>query len=194
MIYLVGPGGAGKTTTGDLLGERLGISFVDLDERFMATVGDIGTYIEERGYLTYAARNVELYSEIATANLGDLVLALSSGFMTYPLDVHRGYSRYREAIASSPTTFVLLPTLDFEECVAEIVRRQVRRTFGRSALREEEVIRERFWLYAGLSARKVQTMRAPEMVVDELAVVLAAQLGAALDRSATPRDGERQGR
>lgn len=41
MIRLVGPGGAGKSSTGLLLAERLGLPFVDLDERFDATVGDI---------------------------------------------------------------------------------------------------------------------------------------------------------
>ena len=34
MIRLVGPGGAGKTTTGALLAQRVGMPFIDLDERF----------------------------------------------------------------------------------------------------------------------------------------------------------------
>jgi shikimate kinase len=41
MIQLVGPGGAGKTTTGAALAERLGVPFVDLDAEFAASSGDL---------------------------------------------------------------------------------------------------------------------------------------------------------
>lgn len=187
MIRLVGPGGAGKTTTGALLAERLDVAFVDLDARFLATIADIGAYIEEHGYLAYAARNLELYSQLAASLTGEEVVALSSGFMTYPRNVHAMYPAIRERVAASTTTFVLLPALDFECCVAETVRRQMPRAFARSAAREEEVIRQRFWLYARLPAKKVETMRSPKDVVDELAVALAAQLGAAPDGSAPTR-------
>jgi len=40
-ITLIGPGGAGKTTVGALLAERLRIAFVDLDYRFADRSGDI---------------------------------------------------------------------------------------------------------------------------------------------------------
>lgn len=194
MIHIVGPGGAGKTTTGALLAERLGVAFVDLDERFLTTIADIGSYIEEHGYLAYASRNVELYLQLAASVTGDDVVALSSGFMTYPRDAHSMYAAVRERVAASRTTLVLLPALNFECCVAEIVRRQRPRPFARSAAREEAVIRERFWWYAGLPAKKVETMRSPTDVVDEIVVALAAQLGA--DPTARLRIGaaERQGR
>ena len=67
MIHLVGPGGAGKTTIGALLAERLGAAFVDLDGRFVASFGDISAYAEQHGYLAYAARNVELYAQLTAA-------------------------------------------------------------------------------------------------------------------------------
>jgi shikimate kinase len=34
MIPLIGPGGAGKSTIGALVAERLGVPFVDLDRHF----------------------------------------------------------------------------------------------------------------------------------------------------------------
>jgi len=49
-VTLVGPGGAGKTTIGALLAERLRIAFVDLDRRFEARAGDISEYIDRFGY------------------------------------------------------------------------------------------------------------------------------------------------
>ena len=39
MIQLIGPGGAGKTTTGGALAKRLDVRFVDLDEEFVASHG-----------------------------------------------------------------------------------------------------------------------------------------------------------
>ena len=43
MIRLIGPGGAGKSTIGALLAERLDLAFVDLDRHLADRVGDIGT-------------------------------------------------------------------------------------------------------------------------------------------------------
>jgi shikimate kinase len=167
MIRLIGPGGAGKTTIGALLARRLGLAFVDLDREFIASAGDISQYIDSHGYGAYARRNVEVYFAV-TAAMGAGVLALSSGFMTYLPDVHAGYERCRQDITSSPSTFVLLPSLDVEVCVAETVRRQLRRPFSRSADREAHVIRTRFPIYANLQPRKVETMRPVDQVVDDI--------------------------
>ena len=64
MIQLVGPGGAGKTTAGAALADRLGIRFVDLDAEFAASNGDISAYLDTHGYDAYAERNVSLYSAL----------------------------------------------------------------------------------------------------------------------------------
>ena len=91
--------------------------------------------------------------------------------MTYPQDIHPEYARLRHDIEQSPTTFVLIPSLDCEVCVAETVRRQLERPFARSAAKEEAVIRERFPIYVGLRARKIETMRPLTAIVDELQAV-----------------------
>jgi shikimate kinase len=177
MIRLVGPGGAGKSTVGLLLGQRLGVPFVDLDEEFVANVGDISRYLESHGYDAYAKRNVDVYFTTLAAAAGrEVVLALSSGFMTYLPDIHPAYNSCRRDIASSPSTFVLLPSLEFETCVSETVRRQLIRPFARSAEGEEQVIRTRFPIYLNIPATKVETMRPVREVVDEIA---AAQQAAA---------------
>jgi shikimate kinase len=181
MIQLVGPGGAGKTTTGAALAKRLGVRFIDLDAEFAATYGDISAYLGTHGYAAYAERNVRLYSDLVGGPERSDIVALSSGFMTYRPDVHPGYRGWRQQIASSPSTFVLLPSAHLEACVAETVRRQLRRRFAPSAEREEQVIRERFEIYAGLPARTVETMQPIETVVAELVMALAAQRAAAPD-------------
>ena len=176
MIRLVGPGGAGKSSSGLLLAERLGVGFADLDERFAATVGDISNYIDSQGYDAYAAKNVRVYADLVGGAAGrEWVLALSSGFMTYREDTQPDYAHFRRDIAASPVTFVLLPSLDFETCVAEIVRRQISRPFSRSREREEQVIRARFALYRDIPATKIETMRPVAEVVEALVANLAAR-------------------
>lgn len=182
MIRLIGPGGAGKSTTGSLLADRLGVRFIDLDERFGAAAGDISEYIGSRGYDAYAAGNVHVYADVLRgAGSREGVLALSSGFMAYREDVHPAYARFRRDIAASPTTFVLLPSLDLETCVADIVRRQLGRPFSRSAEREEQVIRARFALHRDLPATRIETMRPVAEVVEAVVANMAARRGAALD-------------
>jgi shikimate kinase len=174
MVQLVGPGGAGKTTIGAALANRLGARFGDLDAEFTARHGDISAYLDAHGYEAYAAQNVGLYLDLASPVRFDIV-ALSSGFMTYGDDVHPDYLALRHRIASNPATFVLLPSVNVEACVAEIVRRQLQRPFARPADREEQVIRRRFDAYVGLPARKVETLQPVEAVVAELVAALAAQ-------------------
>ena len=175
MIHLIGPGAAGKTTTGAALAKRLGVRFIDLDAEFVARSGDISAYLDKHGYDAYAAWNVSLYSDLTDGPERPDIVALSSGFMTYRSDVHPDFIRLREGIASSESTFVLLPSLDLEICVAEIVRRQLRRPFARAAEREEQVIRTRFPVYAGLPALKVETMKPVEAVLAELVTAVATR-------------------
>ena len=174
MVQLVGPGGAGKTTIGAALAERLGVPFVDLDAAFTARYGDISTCLASHGYEAYAEWNLGLYLDLVRGSVSTDVLALSSGFMTYRDHVHPDYLTVRPRIASSPSTFVLLPSPDMETCVEETVRRQLRRPFARSAERERQVIRKRFPVYVELRARKIFTMRPVDTVATELVAALAA--------------------
>jgi hypothetical protein len=102
MIRLIGPGGAGKSTTGVLLATRLHIPFIDLDCRFSNQHGDVGEFIRRHGYNEYARRNVETYRSVLQAADSSVVLALSSGFMTYADAVHPDHRYLREDIVRSP--------------------------------------------------------------------------------------------
>ena len=167
MIHLVGPGGAGKSTVGSELASRLDLPFIDLDLEFMEHIGDISDHIAHRGYNSYASENVRLCLSIL-ATPGQGVIALSSGFMAYPESVHPAYPVFRSGISKSPMTFVLLPSLDLEACVDEIVRRQVARPIGRSPEREEAVIRERHAIYLAIPATKIETLRPVTEIVDQM--------------------------
>ncbi|KAF1048342.1 shikimate kinase [Xylophilus sp.] len=176
-VRLIGPGGAGKTTAGAALANRLQARFGDLDAEFIARNGDIADFIGKRGYDAYAAENVQAYLALCDAPAPYGVLALSSGFMTYRDGIHPAYTAIRRQIVSDARAFVLLPSLDLEACVSEIVRRQLQRPlpFVRTPEREERVIRTRFALYADLPVRKVVTHRPVQTVVDEIAALLDPQ-------------------
>ena len=143
-------------------------------------VGDISEYIDEHGYESYARENVAAYCSLFGGEPLPGVLALSSGFMTYEGDIHPKYASVRAEVVRSPTTFVLLPSLDPGPCVAETVRRQVGRPFRRSAAKEEAVIRTRFPIYRELPIQKVKTMRPPDVIADEIVAILKPVLS---DRS-----------
>jgi shikimate kinase len=152
------------------MAQRLALRFVDLDAEFTARYGDISVFLDEHGYRAYATRNVKIYLDVAGRPRRPDVVALSSGFLTYPDDIDAAYPSWRRRIGSSPLTCVLLPSLDLEVCVAETVRRQLRRPFARSAEREEQVIRVRFPVYAQLPARKVETMQPMDSIITALEV------------------------
>ena len=173
MIRLIGPGGAGKSTIGALLAERLEVLFVDLDWHFADLVGDISEYIDRHGYGAYARENIEAYCSLFREAISPGVVALSSGFMTYANDAHPEYGRIHREIEECAQTFVLLPSRDRELCVAETVRRQVARPFGRSPEREEAAIRTRFEIYMALPMRQIVTMRPPAAIVDEIVAALS---------------------
>ena len=175
MIRLIGPGGSGKSTIGALLAARLDLKFLDLDRHFADRVGDISDYIGAHGYEKYSRENVAAYWSLVRAETPPDVVALSSGFMTYSPDIHPEYPTLRHEIERSPTTFVLLPSVDRDVCVGETVRRQVGRPFGRSRSREEAVIRARFEIYMAMPARKIETMRHVVAVVDEIVAALHRQ-------------------
>lgn len=172
MIQLIGPGGAGKTTTGGVLADRLKVRFVDLDTMFVALHGDVGAFIDAHGYDAYAARNIEVYLSLYSASQAPGVLALSSGFMVYPDNIHAGYPAIREAIASSPRTFLLLPAPDLETCVSETVRRQLQRPFARTPQREEQVIRQRYPAYCTLAVPRIMTNVPVGTVVETIVSLL----------------------
>lgn len=138
-----------------MLGKQLGWEFVDLDKCFISSVGDISAFIETKGYRAYARRNLALYESILSTVNASVVLALSSGFMTYPVDVDEGYLALLHQIENDPLSVLLLPSFELEECVDIIVSRQMRRHYlNRNSRREEEKIRQRFPAFMSLQCTR----------------------------------------
>jgi shikimate kinase len=177
VIHLIGPGGAGKSTVAPVVAELLGGVAGDLDRMFDAAHGNIDSYIQVHGYAAYARTNIQTYCAYRPRT--QAVIALSSGFMTYPATVHPAAADLQRQLAVAATTVLLLPSLNREICVAETLRRQQARPLAirRSPEREEVVIRERFAVYQRLSTPVVTTMQPVEAVAREIIRCVAQRTG-----------------
>jgi shikimate kinase len=157
-VQIIGPGGAGKSTSAALLAERLGWHFIDLDEYFTRRGEDISNYLVHHSYEEYAAQNVLNYRSALEAASAPTVFSLSSGFMVYPPFIDPGYPAIRHSIERHSSTFLLVPSFDLEKCVSITVQRQLSRPYlGADAAKEEKKIRTRFPLYMSLGCMKVET-------------------------------------
>lgn len=169
IVHLVGPGGAGKTSAGPLLAQRLGWQFVDLDERFMSREGSIGASIEASGYRGYAKRNIAVYRAVKHSLVDPTVLALSSGFLTYPEDVDAEYPGLRRSIEGDALTALLLPAFELEACIEIIVRRQLSRPYlPGNRVSEERRIRERFPMLMALPCARFRSDAPPDETASQI--------------------------
>ena len=178
ILHLVGPGGAGKTSVGPILAQRLGWQFVDLDERFMSCEGSIGASIEASGYAGYATRNVAVYRKVRYSLAASTVLALSSGFLTYPEDIDPEYQSLRSSIETDVLTSLLLPAFELDACVEIIVQRQLSRPYlpGDRAS-EERRIRARFPKFMALPCARFQSDAAPDQIAWQIERFVLARVG-----------------
>ena len=80
-VYLIGLMGAGKSTVGKLLAEKLGWSFLDLDHEIEAKSGlTISEIFAESGETTFRA--LESAALLNTASLKESVIACGGGIVT----------------------------------------------------------------------------------------------------------------
>lgn len=173
LVHLVGPGGAGKSTVGALLAGQLGWDFIDLDQAFLARHGHIGTFIDTHGYAAYARHNLTLYAQLRPALRAPSVVALSSGFMTYPAAIGGGYAEHRAAIEAHPHTVLLLPSLDVERCIEVLVARQLSRLYlDGDRAKHEQRVRVRLPVFLALRCARHVGTEAPQRIAARIGLML----------------------
>lgn len=163
-IFLIGPGGVGKSTVGALLATRWGWDVLDLDLIFCAELGTIGPYIAERGYEAYRRANLDLAESLGADRNHAAILVTSSGFLAAP----EGSEDRRRSLALLRTGYsiTLLPSLDIHSAAAIVVERQVNRPFGLTAESEAEKFRARFAIYRDAGDMLVASSDSPSTIAD----------------------------
>lgn len=146
-IFLLGPGGVGKSTLGLVLAGRLNWPLIDLDLEFCKDIAEIGRFIRENSYEAYRAENLLLAQRLVARAEGPMVFVTASGFLAAELRS----SDYAQARALMQTGYgiTLLPSLDIEHATALVVERQLKRGFGLERESENSKFRARFGRYRG---------------------------------------------
>jgi len=166
LLFLVGPGGVGKSALGRSLAPKLGRTLVDLDETFLVRIGDIGGFIRDQGYAAYKAANVKLASVLADEATRPLVLVMSPGFLIgdNPPETLAG----NFALLARGYSVSLLPSSDIESTVATIVSRQMTRPFNVGIAKEEAKARARFETYKAAGDILVCSIASPDAMAEAL--------------------------
>lgn len=144
----------------------------------MARHGDISAYIALHGYVGYAKANIAAYLACASQVSEPTVLALSSGFMTYPMEPDETYGQLRRTVEHDPDTVLLLPSFELEACCELIVQRQLSRPYLRGDRAAEHArIRTRLPIFMALRCKRVRSSGAPDEVVDRVLSALGLATG-----------------
>lgn len=144
-IFLLGPGGVGKSTLGRELSRSLDWPLIDLDLEFCNRIAIIGDFIAAHGYDCYRAENLELAEQLAGSARAPMVLVTSSGFLVAQPGTDDFVRSHR--LVSTGYGLTLLPSLDIEVASSIVVGRQLTRGFGFERASEEQKFRERFGIY-----------------------------------------------
>lgn len=166
-IFLIGPGGVGKTTTGKILAELIGYTFIDLDQEFCNQIEIIGKFIDTQGYEKYCYNNSHLFFDILKNNKTETVFALSSGFL-----VHEGFddliNKHKQIIQKNGISILLLPSVSIEESCNIVIKRQLNRGFGLKADKEKTKFLNRYPKYLELGNIKIFSYETPEKIAEEM--------------------------
>jgi shikimate kinase len=170
-VFLIGPGGVGKSTTGPLLAALLDRPFIDLDDVFCAEIENIGTYMKREGYEAYARANADLAQRIIRGQDAPMVMALSSGSL-----VTTGLSEVivqtRAVVRETGVSVMLLPGGSLEQAAAVVVARQLTRGFGLQHDSEMRKFLDRAEPYRALADICVDSAPPPQQVAAEIAAWL----------------------
>lgn len=145
LLFIVGPGGAGKSSLGQLLAPLTHRRLLDLDQIFKSEVGPIDQYIQNFGNEAYRSRNSSLAKSLVRGCLDQILLVTSSGFLAEdnpPLVLADNQALLRQGYSLS-----LLPDDDHKLTCEIIVERKMSRGLVLDPQRERQKINSRLPVY-----------------------------------------------
>lgn len=166
-VFIIGPGGVGKTTCGRVFADKISYNYIDVDSEFMDRIGHIGSHIEEKGYLSYCRENSKLFYDLLKEQKTDTVFVLSSGFLVHG-ELDPDLEKHAETIRDFGITILLLPSESLDETEEIVVARQLSRGLGCREDRERQKIRKRFYLYMEHGDIKVFSKDSPESIAETM--------------------------
>ncbi len=160
-VAVIGPMGAGKSSVGRKLAKRLGMPFVDTDQRIVARHGSIADLFAERGETAFRT----LEREVVAEALGEGgVVALGGGAVLDP-----------GTRADLARCHVVLLTVD-DGAVADRLASGSRPLLVDGLDSWRRIAAERDAVYRGVADLVVDTSRRPMAhVVEEIAAALASE-------------------
>lgn len=141
-LFLLGPGGVGKSTLGRELVKILNWPLIDLDLEFCNRLDLIGRFIADHGYQRYRDENLALAKALLSVAVGPQIFVTASGFLAAPSGTPDNIEARR--LISTGYGIVLLPSRDIEIATPIVVDRQLQRGFGLQRTSEDQKFRQRF--------------------------------------------------
>ena len=145
-VFLIGPGGVGKTSVGRILAPLLNYAFVDLDEAFCQEEGAIRGFLGSHGYAEYLRRNSLLFSELLANSAESTVFSLSSGFLVTDVEAAT-IARNNALVQQAGTSILLMPSPSFEASSSVVIQRQLRRGLNLEHHQQLRTFAARFHAY-----------------------------------------------
>ncbi|MEH6631729.1 MAG: shikimate kinase [Halopseudomonas aestusnigri] len=171
-LYLIGPGGVGKTTLGPIVANILRLSFIDLDQEFCRRLGNIGEYIRLYSYEKYITENSKLLSVLLTSQDDPAVIALSSGFLATDV-LPEIVAQNRKLVKQTGTSVLLLPSSEPNKAAQMICSRQIQRGFGLNSDTERTKYLSRVEAYQHLADHQIISTQNPEKIAQEIKQLIA---------------------
>jgi len=166
-IFIIGPGGVGKSTCGAILANLLDYNFIDLDVEFCERVENVGTYINKYGYEKYCFENSKLFHDIMSQHLENFIFSLSSGFLVHE-DIDHLTSKHKQTLKDEGVSILLLPSTSLDTSTGIVLKRQLSRGFGLKEDREKIKFTQRFPVYKNLGDIKIFSHDKPEIIAEQM--------------------------
>jgi shikimate kinase len=165
-IFMIGPASVGKSTVGQLLAEKIGYHFVDIDMEFCRQIKLIPDYINEFGYVRYCETNAELAEKLIKENPAKTVFATPAGYLVHETAPH--VAKKNLAVIKEGISILLLPSEDPSLGVGEIVRRQLYRWNDTEESEERKKFFARFGAYNRCGDIKIYSLEDPEIITTKI--------------------------